>query len=154
MLDVDGPLIPGRMYYAKHGHYDQENGVFLYDPVAVGMLREICRQTNAKIVYNTAHNEENFERMRYKARINNLEDLLHDDCRTNFCITKETRLGGINEWLSRHSEVESWTVIDDENIFDGPPQVKINFDIGMTIGNFFEVIEILTGKKQSGLIVL
>lgn len=155
--DVDGPLIPGRMYYAKHATYSHDLGAFLYDPVAVGMIRELCRKHGAKVVYNTAHNEEDFNLMRYKARVNDMEDLLHDDCRTDFVLNQEdeipSRRAAIERWLARHPEVTSWVVIDDESNIHPTRQVTIDFNLGMTINSFFKAEEILSGQKQSGLIL-
>jgi hypothetical protein len=153
--DVDGPLIPGRMYYAKNGHYSQEHGAFIYDPVAVGMLRELCKRCDAKIVYSTAHNETDPNWMRRKARINGMEDLLHEDCRTEFRVSLYNKKDAIVEWLRRHPEIgeKDWIVIDDEHIVDGPSQIKVDFGIGLTIGNFFDAVEYLSGKKNNGLIV-
>lgn len=153
--DVDGPLIPGRMYYAKNGHYSQEHGAFIYDPVAVGMLRELCKRCDAKIVYSTAHNETDPNWMRRKARINGMEDLLHEDCRTEFRVSLYNKKDAIVEWLRRHPEIgeKDWIVIDDERIVDGPSQIKVDFGIGLTIGNFFDAVEYLSGKKNNGLIV-
>jgi hypothetical protein len=153
--DVDGPLIPGRMYYAKNGHYSQEHGAFIYDPVAVGMLRELCKRCDAKIVYNTAHNETDPNWMRRKARINGMEDLLHEDCRTEFRVSLYNKKDAIVEWLRRHPEIggKDWIVFDDETILDGLPQIKVDFGIGLTISNFFDAVEYLSGKKNNGLIV-
>lgn len=153
--DVDGPLIPGRMYYAKNGHYSQEHGAFIYDPVAVGMLRELCKRCDAKIVYSTAHNETDLDCMRRKARINGMEDLLHEDCRTEFRVSLYNKKDAIVEWLRRHPEIggKDWIVFDDETILDGLPQIKVDFGIGLTISNFFDAVEYLSGKKNNGLIV-
>lgn len=149
--DVDGPLIPGRMYYRKEARYDTEKACFLYDPVAVDMLRTLCEKYGARIVFNTAHNEEKHEAMRYKARINGFEDLLHEDCRTEFCVTNESRLGSCYQWIEKHPEVTEWIVIDDEKLND-PHQVHINFSVGMTIDNFF-MAEQLFGNKKAGLLI-
>lgn len=151
--DVDGPLIPGRLYYKKSARYNAELGAFVYDPVAVGMIRELCEQHDAKVVYNTAHNEESFDLMRYKARVNHMEDLLHDDCRTDFCLSAEdenpSRRAAIERWLARHPEVTEWIVIDDERNIHPTRQITIDFDLGITIANFLRATEILSGKRTA-----
>lgn len=148
--DVDGPLIPGRLYYAQHAHMNADF-IWLYDPVAVGMLREICTRRGVKIVYSTAHNEEDPNMMRYKARVNGMEDLLHEDCQTKFRSEMFSKQDAIVEWLRRHPEVDSWLCIDDEDVFRGPhPQhVKVEFSVGLTIDNFHDIDGYFSGRGRN-----
>jgi hypothetical protein len=150
--DVDGPLIPGRLYYSRDAHYNDEKGFFVYDPVAVGMIRELCKRFDAKVVYNTAHNETDPGLMFWKARMNDMDDLLHDDCRTGFRVECYSKKDAIVTWLRNHPEVTEWIVIDDETIFDGDPQVKVDFNLGLTIDNFFKACA-LFGDKPSSIIL-
>jgi hypothetical protein len=158
--DVDGPLIPGRLYYSRDAHYSQEHNTFMYDPVAVGMLRELVRLSSKNeptyIVYNTAHNESNHDWMRRKARVNGFADLLHEDCRTIFCLDDymgpNPRLRAIEEWASRYNLKETdWIVFDDEPNIHPRRQVKIDFDVGMTMKNFQQAAELL-GVRQSKIV--
>jgi hypothetical protein len=157
--DVDGPLIPGRMYYSKHSTYSFDKGLHNYDPVAVGMLRELCRRFNAKIVYNTAHNEEDYDRMRAKARHGGFEDLLHEDCRTDFVVDQTyeespSRIASIRRWLAKHPEItdDDWIVIDDESDIHNTRQVTIDFNLGMTINNFFHACKLFGDDKAGAMI--
>jgi hypothetical protein len=160
--DVDGPLIPGRLYYHRDAHYSKEHATFKYDPVAVGMLRELVRLSSKNeptfIVYNTAHNVENRNEMRYKARVNGFEDLLHEDCRTDFCVddrgdfTANARYAGIARWVEKYNLKETdWIVFDDEPNVHPRRQVKVDFDVGMTMKNFQQAGELL-GIRQSKLV--
>ena len=60
-LDVDGPLIPGRMHvapgYATLQHApEMMDQKWRFDPVAVMMIKRLLERTDAKIVWNTTHN--------------------------------------------------------------------------------------------------
>ena len=66
--DIDGPLIPMRMYY--RGARPHNGQSFIYDPVAVDMLSVICEKFNARVVFNTLHNENPPEVMMFQAQQN------------------------------------------------------------------------------------
>lgn len=154
-LDVDGPLIPGRLYHTNYvddkGHtvssqFDYKKGCFKWDPVAVDMITELCRKHAAKVVFSTSHNEVCFDTMKYKALCNNMSaEILHEDVRTKFAVDSYSKKDSIVDWLRAHPEVINWVVVDDEEIMPSN-QVKVNFNLGITIDDFFDIEEWLKGN--------
>lgn len=145
--DIDGPLIPARLYF--FGGRPTLEGAFFWDPVAVMMINKLCEMCDAKIVFNTAHNENPAEVMRHQAAMNRLGHI-HDDCQTEYP-KQSSRFKAIENWLEKHPEVKGWVVIDDMPVHN-TNQVKVDFDIGMTLNNFNQAVEILTGIKPSSII--
>lgn len=143
--DIDGPLIPHRMYFQGGRWYDPVAKSFFFDPIAVGMINSLCHQLGAKVVFNSAHNVNPKEIMHHQAKCNSLL-FMHDDCTTTFATKTESRLGGIHDWLADHPGVENWCVIDDMNVGTNR-QVKVDYNIGMTIQNFAEAYRILSGEE-------
>lgn len=149
--DVDGPLIPLRMYFGGNRPFDVNAGSFIYDPVAVAMINHLCSQYGALMVYNSAHNENSPENMKHQATRNGLVHQ-HEDIKTNFDVLHDFgRHAAIKEWLSRHPEVTDWIVIDDMPVYL-PKQVHVNYSIGMTIEDFQRADYLLSGKEPSKII--
>jgi hypothetical protein len=134
--DIDGPLIPMRMYY--RGSRPHNGSSFIYDPVAVDMLRSICERTGAKVVFNTMHNENPADVMMYQAQVNNMPDIMYkEDPITSFDDLLRGRLYAIEQWLTRHPDVDDWIVIDDADI-NTDKLVQVDFHVGMTIDTFIQ----------------
>jgi len=138
--DIDGPLIPLRMYFIGGRPFNQQVGSFIYDPVAVWMIKHLCQKFDAKVVLNSAHNECSYEAMKKQADFNGLGDVIHQDLKTKFPNTPD-RLSAIEEWLSRHEDITEWIVIDDMPVDSSrnvahSRQVPINYNIGMTVESF------------------
>lgn len=149
--DIDGPFIPGRLYFNGHRPVrSTEPLAFFWDPVAVMMVNRICEKSNAKVVFNTAHNENPEEIMRYQAAQNGLA-YLHKDCQTLYPRDEYSRMKAIEIWLRNHPEINNWVCIDDMEVHP-TNQVRVNFDIGMTLDDFNKSVEILTGKMPSPII--
>lgn len=148
--DVDGPLIPLRMYYTRERRFDMQTGSFLYDPVAVGMLNHICQQFDAKVVFNSAHCDNPEENMRRQGLHNGFDCLHPTECTTEFVRSIPHRYRAIEDWLSRHPEVTDWIVIDDIEVYR-PRQVLIDYKIGMTINSYYQACE-LFGQPQPPII--
>lgn len=133
------------MYFHGGRWYDPVAKSFYFDPIAVGMINALCHQYDAKVVFNSAHNVNPQEIMHHQAKCNSLQHM-HDDCTTIFPSQTTERIGGIHDWLDRHEgEVESWIVIDDMPV-NTSKQVKVDYDVGMTIHNYAQAVELLTGK--------
>ena len=133
-LDVDEPLIPARMYY--NGIPKNSEGVYLYDPVAVGMVKKLVEFYKLKLVYNSSHNADGWVSMVKQATTNGFtKEMLHDDPTTKFPIGLLVRMDGISEWLTRHPEVDKWAVVDDYEL-PVPNAVKVDFNLGITLDNF------------------
>lgn len=95
--DIDGPLIPLRMYFSGNRPFANDPGSFVYDPVAVAMINHLCEQFGAKVVFNTAHNENPPEIMFKQGHFNGFKHL-HDDIQTDY----ETLISA-----GRHSSIKN-----------------------------------------------
>lgn len=147
-LDIDGPLIPLRMYYRSDRMFDRNAGSFVYDPIAVDMINVLCDKFQAKVVFNSSHGENPQDIMRYQGTFNKLL-YLHDDCATIFpkC---ERRFDAIGEWFTRNpitNPDDSWIVIDDIEVFL-PRQVLVDLRIGLTMDNFYRACELFGEPMQ------
>ena len=145
--DIDGPLIPMRMYYRNHTR--PHNGQsFIYDPVAVDMLRVICERTGAKVVFNTMHNENPADVMMYQAQVNGMAGIMYEpDPITSFADLQIGRKFAIGHWLFQHPEVTEWIVIDDADI-DTDRLVQVDFQTGMNINTFIKACELFGQKTE------
>lgn len=150
-LDVDGPMIPGRMYY-RGDVYDRDSYCFNYDPVAVGMINHLCSTYNAAVVFNSAHNVAVNEMTVNRQAIWNgiLAEHIHIDYMTGFPNSVRGRLNAINDWLHRHPETRNWIAIDDEKI-ESWYAIRVDFNIGITIDDFFLAESLLAGMLPPGL---
>ena len=127
----------------------------------VTLLKQVIDATNAKIVLsstwrlglnNKGHRlEHHADYLKDKLAKCDLE--IYDKTK-NLGRHGDLRGKEINEWLSRHPEVEQWVVLDDEwfwdfNDYDIPEHlVKTNFyGDGLTQKEVNEAIKILNGEK-------
>lgn len=145
-LDVDGPLIPGRMYYKPRMTKD---GIFLWDPIAVDMINILCEKYDAKVVFNSTHNDSGHIAMQMHANYHKL-NYTHDDCITKYPSNNLTRLGAIEEWISRNGEVP-WIVFDDFKL-DHQNHILVNYENGISINNFYTAMEKFSKRQHGGLI--
>jgi hypothetical protein len=147
--DIDGPLIPLRMYFGGNRPFNKQTGSFVYDPVAVAMINNLCEKFNAEIVYNSAHNENSVEVMRHQAKMNGLVHI-HDTVKTNFTtLVTKSRHAAIEEWLS-NNKCNQWIVIDDIRVHNSR-QVLVNYELGMTLTDYQKACT-LFGEKVSPII--
>lgn len=159
-LDIDGPMIPGRLYFDRNMTYCNDRDCFIYDPVAVSMVNKICKTTGAKIVFNTAHNSNGpmngVKGVIYQGLVNGIHAKnIHKEGHTLFP-AKLSREGGITNWIEVFGPVEKYCIIDDENFTDDSNLINVDFDIGMTFLTYKKAIDILgrlDGKKESSLII-
>lgn len=138
--DIDGPLIPHRMYYTGFRPYDTMRNSFVWDPIAVQMINRICEICDAKVVFNTAHCENPAEIMKHQAACNGLK-FLHEDCKTSYPFT-DNRYQAITEWLDKHNTISDWIVIDDVQVCLSR-QIKVDWKVGMTIENYRKACQLL-----------
>ena len=143
-LDVDGPLIPTRQYLTDRHIFDHEFGHYVYDSVAVGMYNKLCKECDAKIVFNSSHNTFGEDKIRYAAVKNGFnEEFLHKDLITKFPSYTIRRSDGVTSWLVDHAkDVKRHVVIDDDKNA-ATPLVLVEFDVGFSVNNYYEVIKIL-----------
>lgn len=144
-LDIDGPMIPYRMYFTGSRPFNNENNSFVWDPIAVQMINSLTSECDAKIVFNTVHNENPSEILLHQAKFNGLLNI-HEDVKTNYPFT-ENRYQAITEWVDKHNTISDWIVIDDVQVCL-TRQVKINFDIGITLDNYKKAYAMLDGPRK------
>lgn len=157
-LDIDGPMIPGRLYFDKKMTYCDHRHLFKYDPIAVQMVNKICDVTGASIVFNTAHNVnadvEGMKGVIAQGIFNGIHPShIHQKGFTLFP-QHSSRQGGINRWLLQNAGVTHYCVIDDEKIPD-PNLIHVDFNFGMTMSTYVKAVNLLgrkDGKKESELI--
>lgn len=151
--DIDGPLIPFRMYYRGDVPYDGSRDTYLWDPIAVDMLNELCKKFDAKVVFNSAHGESPKEVLQHQAKENGLL-YLHDDCKTSFPFTGN-RYQAITEWLEKYPNVQKfdWIVIDDMQVCLSR-QIKVDWEVGMTLENYRKACLLLGDEKFSPLMFI
>lgn len=145
-LDVDGPLIPNRLYYGGIPQF--ENGIWRYDPVAVEIVKYLCQRYGVKIVYNSSHNNGGLEHMINQANANGFDAVhFHADMITDFPLRLNTRLGAIAKWLTYHPEVTKWAVFDDA-IIDHVNAIQINFETGILIKDLLRAKLIFSDDEE------
>ena len=144
--DIDGPLIPFRMYYRGDRPFDTTKQSFVWDPIAVDMVNELCKKFDAKVVFNTAHGENPKEVLQHQAHQNGLLHV-HDDCKTSYPFTGN-RYQAITEWLEKYPNVQKfdWIVIDDTQVCLSR-QIKVDWEVGMTLENYRKACMLLGDEK-------
>jgi len=136
-LDVDGPMIPARMYYAGMlgPRLYTSGGGWVYDPVAIGMVTHLCIKHGVQIVYNSSHNDEGEDYIRAQAQNNQLGTFLHTHFMTKFPKATYIRAQAIDWWLRDHSEVTHWVNVDDFPV-GAPNSIQIDYNVGITLTDF------------------
>ena len=143
-LDFDGVL--NNMHMIEPGLFCHKN---------MQNLRLLCEKTDAMFVLSTSHRVYPLSLLQFENechkywltdRTYGYTEYLYDSDNPERPIT--LRVKEIKKWLSEHSEVDSWVVLDDmdmkiENI------VKTDFAYGLTIADVVKAIEILNGEEQT-----
>jgi hypothetical protein len=110
-LDLDGPMIPGRAYQMAS---QTRPIVKTFDPCAVGMLNELCKFRDYKIVLHSSWIKIFGGEDTYKHCIEQgiKAEFFHKDA---WC---DERIGWrytrVAKWLREHPGVEEYFVVDDE----------------------------------------
>ena len=154
-MDVDGPLIPGRMYVTGRPLIHTTKKYYVYDPVAVGMLNNLCKTYDAKIVFNSSHNQFGEDQLRYTAIENGfIESYLHKYLCTEFPLQTIKRSDGPNRWLTQFGkDVDKWIVVDDDSTASHQ-MILVSFNNGMTLDIYTALENYLRGSAGSGLIMV
>jgi hypothetical protein len=121
-LDIDGPMIPIRAYTMPG---QTRPIVTKFDPCAVGFVNRACFKQGRQIVLHTSWIRTGF----WKPNIDGPGDV-HDHCISQgieaelfhedaYCNREiHWRYDRIDEWLSRHPEVDDYVILDDVNCPD------------------------------------
>lgn len=153
-LDIDGVLLPGRAYMLPN---QTEPIVKIFDPCAVSMVNSACEKQDRKIVLHSSwirtglwkigedgpHDVHN-----HVADQGINEKHFHTDLYCNRDI--RWRYNRIDEWLSRHPEVDDFLILDDEpeereNRRYDNHLILTNFDEGITMEIYHRILD-GTGK--------
>ncbi len=147
-LDIDGPLIPLRMFFGGSRPYNYDARSFVYDPVAVGMINKLAETTGAQVVFNSAHCENTGEVMAHQARVNGLAHM-HEKGKTDYIFNRDlTRESAMYNWMQRFGRPEKWIVIDDCDM-KLANQIVVNYDAGLSIHDFVKAHHLLGHPLQS-----
>lgn len=153
-LDVDGPLIPGRMYFRVGATYSSQLDFYSFCPTIVDMLNYLTDATGAKIVFNSTHNDRGAEIAVKQAEYNRLRNLHHDVLTgfpdAEFSVAPDARVRAIEKWLVKHPEVTHHCVFDDAPL-GGENFRQVEFNEGITTSHIAWALEHLTGLAGEGL---
>lgn len=156
--DIDGPLIPYRMYFlgdrlvnANNDPRNPGRPFLAFDPVAVAMVNTLCERLNCQVVFNSAHNNGSMEEMRFKGEVNGLK-YLHPSVKTKFNDGISDRYQAIGYWLDEHQDenIENWIVFDDMYVHE-PRQILVDILHGITLVDYQKAFNLLSGKDMEVL---
>ena len=143
-LDIDGPMIPATMFLIERDCSFERK----FPPTTIAVLNEICKRTEAKIVFNTTHNTPfdgvpDIEVALVNQGLN--KDYLHPtDLKTQY--PQYPRDLAVKVWLRRHPEVTDWIALDDVRFTEEPNLIWVDPDAGLHTGHLQSAIEKLGGK--------
>lgn len=150
-LDVDGPLIPSRMYVTMDGVFNSEQGCYRCDPVAVNMVNRICALYNAEVVFNSSHNQFGKEVMNHFANVNGFK-YLAKELITDFPLGILKRESGVVAYLTKYaSQIDKYVVVDDDDKA-AKPLVLVKYDEGMTIDTYYDICKTFDPNVRKPLI--
>lgn len=139
-LDFDGPLSSFRVMSQTDSNLD-------FDPVAVGMLRNVCEVTGARIVCTSvrtwAHSIDDFKEMQKLFDEAGLDlALLHPDWTVNKKRVDD-RKQNILDYLAAHPEIKQYAIIDDDYV-DLPELVLVDAMNGILFKNLEQLCALLS----------
>lgn len=158
-LDIDGPLVNRRSMFIERidDNYEQ------FDPLAVQMINDVVRKTNAKIVISSSWRESDLSLFPNKTvgihlrkhciELNGMIDAFHTDWNTPIisCFSDtvgyfETRPQEVQVWLNSHPETTKFCIVDDLDIFypeQEPNFVKVDGQNGLMFEDYKKMLAIL-----------
>ena len=134
-LDVDDPLIPTHLYFED---VLVSHNLSMASTVAIALMNRLCKISQAKIVMNITHNNNN-------KLIDKLTHLgikainFHEDCRTDY--PNHTRKDAVDGWLYKHKNVEKFIIFDDVYFYDRISQIVIDFDSGIMYKDYIAALK-------------
>lgn len=137
-LDIDGPIIPFSMFLVDR----MASWHRIIPLITVAVVREVCKRSNAKVVFNTTHNMpmDNVDDIEIAVTKAGLpEDMIHPDMKTKFPSIR--RDIAVLEWLSRHSEVVDWIAFDDARFTDADNLIWVDPDAGLHLGHLNKALD-------------
>ena len=149
-LDIDGPMIPARALFMQE---QTEGYPTRFDPCAVGLLNELCKRADAKIVIHS-HWRKSFWHLENVPDIKKhlieqgiSEEHFHD---VHLCPRKLTsdRWHDINMWVDDCDEdIDGFVILEDEEPHEHFRHihnlVAIDYDEGFTFERFNAALKVL-----------
>lgn len=140
-LDIDGPIIPYSMFLIdKMASWHR-----IIPPVTVAVVREVCKRSGAKVVFNTTHNTpastmDGVPEIEDAVRDAGLPaEMIHVDLKTRY--PQIERREAVHEWLSRHPEVTDWIAFDDAKFTDADNLIWVDPDGGLHLGHLNQAMD-------------
>ena len=147
-VDVDGVLVSKRCYVADGG---PEPG---FDPVACGIVRQIARRTNARIVFNSVWSRDR-DKLNEQAALAGLGYRCPQGpiaCTTYPHGTRD-RLQAITRWIDENAPGDvRWAALDDAAIND-ERAIRIDPEIGVDRAAYREATRLL-GQPDDPVIMI
>lgn len=142
-LDVDGVLNSARSFTA---YKDREDNICdALDPIAVEMIKLLCKECNAKIVWCSTWR-------RYEDQMNLLEKFIPTefwfnsdraaihDWATPIRFSERPRQNEINEWREDHpDQFARWVWVDDHIYVEGDNFFPTNSNYGLSADTFYRI---------------
>lgn len=150
-LDVDGPLIPGGMYFLdSRASFDRK-----CSPIAVSIVNRLVKESGAKIVMNTYHNTAGDQLKTDLIREGIKEEYFHEKWQTlyphgihgvGYGMSEDAfhnpdgaevadRLAAIMAWEHTNGRVD-WVCFDDSPFTKNPRLILVDFDEGISPRHF------------------
>ena len=137
-LDIDGPMIPCAMYLIDHLCSIKR----MMSPPAVAVLKELCKRTGAKVVFNTTHNSPTGEAPDIEVALQ-MAGLPAECIHPTAPKTRYPSLPrdlAVKEWLAAHPGAD-WIALDDVKFTDDPRLILIHPDEGLHTGHLNDALE-------------
>lgn len=143
-LDIDGPMIPASYFLVD----SMASWKRRFPDTTVAVIKRLCEQTGAKVVFNTTHNRpfdgvDDIDVALEKQGLDR-EHIHETDLATKY---PDIERGlAVKEWLSRHPEVTDWVALDDVRFTDDPRLIFVDSDAGLHLGHLNAAVEKLGGQ--------
>lgn len=151
-LDVDGPLIPGRMYFRPNATYSARSKFYRYCPSIVDMVNWLTDATGSQVVFNSMHNTTGAEHMIAQAKFNGLRNVRADSPVTGFPqpMGPADRIGAMMTYVAEH-DVSRFVYFDDEDLRSpiGGFQ-RVDFEDGITVNHIRWAVGWFTNEASLG----
>lgn len=140
-LDIDGVLNSRRSQMAFGGYPHDFSDMSMFDPVAVALIRRLCRVTQCSAVLSSD--------WRYTTTAHAAANALDIPIMDATPRLNGTRGMEINAWLADHPEVTRYAIVDDIAQFLPEQQrffVKTDDAFGLTLRDYSDLASILNRR--------
>lgn len=139
-LDIDGVLLAGRHWRAG----EVKNRTWLPSDT-VGFLNGICHESGCYVVLSSSWRRD--DRSRDHLLAAGFQGQFHLDWRTQYSRADlHSRGAEIAEWLTQHSDVESYAILDDDaDVFPSQKRrlIQVDREVGLTLVDAKRLVSML-----------